>query len=52
VVNSVTHTIAALLQKDGDGWSLNNMTDPDEYAVSHLNPSLLFAPFRIFMSMC
>ena len=48
VVNSVTHTIAALLQRDGDGWSLNNMTDPDEYAVSHLNPSLLISPFRIF----
>lgn len=34
VVESVGHSIATLLTKDVDGWSIRNMTDPDEYAVS------------------
>jgi trehalose/maltose hydrolase-like predicted phosphorylase len=38
VVNGIGHTIATLLQKDGDGYSIRNMTDPDEYAVSLPHP--------------
>jgi len=34
VVEGVGHTIATLLTPDGNGWSIRNMTDPDEYAVS------------------
>lgn len=33
VINSVAHTMTTLLQKDGNGWSVFNATDPDEYAV-------------------
>ena len=33
VVKSVGHTIASLLRRDGNGWSIFNVTDPDEYAV-------------------
>jgi trehalose/maltose hydrolase-like predicted phosphorylase len=35
VVESVGHTMTTLLRKDGEGWSIRNMTDPDEYAVCH-----------------
>lgn len=35
VVESIGHTIATLLVRDGDLWSMRNMTDPDEYAVCH-----------------
>jgi trehalose/maltose hydrolase-like predicted phosphorylase len=38
VIKSVGHTIATLLQKDGNGWSILNLTDPDEYAVSPIPP--------------
>jgi trehalose/maltose hydrolase-like predicted phosphorylase len=33
VVKSVAHTITTLLQEDGDGYSIFNVTDPDEYAL-------------------
>jgi trehalose/maltose hydrolase-like predicted phosphorylase len=33
LANAVGHTISTLLVKDGDGYSVNNMTDPDEWAV-------------------
>ena len=33
VIKSVGHTIATLLRKDGNGLSIMNITDPDEYAV-------------------
>jgi len=33
VVEGVGHTITTLLVKDRNGWSIRNMTDPDEYAV-------------------
>jgi trehalose/maltose hydrolase-like predicted phosphorylase len=35
VVLGVGSAITTLLQKDGEGWSIKNMTDPDEFAVSH-----------------
>lgn len=34
IVESVGHTIGTLMQREGEGWSIRNMTDPDEYAVS------------------
>lgn len=40
VVESVGYAISTLMQKDGEGWSIRNMTDPDEYAVSALFPVL------------
>ena len=36
VVEGIGHTAATLLKKDGNGYSVFNMTDPDEYAVSPL----------------
>ena len=33
VIKSVAHTITTLLKRDGNGWSVFNVTDPDEYAV-------------------
>jgi trehalose/maltose hydrolase-like predicted phosphorylase len=33
VVNGIGHSIAMLLVKQGERYSLKNMTDPDEYAV-------------------
>jgi trehalose/maltose hydrolase-like predicted phosphorylase len=43
IVNSVAHSYGTLLSKDGDGWSIRNMTDPDEYAVRHLDSFLLMS---------
>jgi trehalose/maltose hydrolase-like predicted phosphorylase len=39
-VNSIAHMTSGLLQKEGDGWSIRNMTDPDEYAVSQVHCAL------------
>jgi trehalose/maltose hydrolase-like predicted phosphorylase len=33
VFEGVGHAMATVLVKDGAGWSIRNMTDPDEYAV-------------------
>ena len=33
VIKSVAHSMTTLLQRDGNGWSVFNSTDPDEYAV-------------------
>jgi trehalose/maltose hydrolase-like predicted phosphorylase len=52
VVQSVGQTISGLLEKDGDRWSIRNMTDPDEYAVSdisHLNILSCPTPYSNFL---
>lgn len=35
VVKSIGDAFVTLLQKDGDGFSIFNMTDPDEYGSNH-----------------
>jgi len=42
VVESIGHSIASVLFRDGDGWSIENMTDPDEYAVSNFSLPLTY----------
>ena len=44
VAEGVAHSVTTLLIKDGNGWSIRNMTDPDEYAVSfHCHLPLLLS---------
>jgi trehalose/maltose hydrolase-like predicted phosphorylase len=53
MVNAIGHTITTLLFRNGSGWSISNMTDPDEYAVCVLTfgcqPLLPFSNFRPYL---
>lgn len=41
VIMGVGSAMTALLKRDGEGWSIRNMTDPDEFAVSFPSSSFL-----------